>query len=233
MVGPIPRAAVLIGMSAGALLSHDVITTKITWSKEISRLVYKRCASCHAPGQSAFSLLEYDEARPWAKAIKEETGARRMPPWQAVKGFGDFEGDRGLTQEEIEMLSDWVEGGAPEGDPKFLPEKPKPASWQDPATPPGSAAIAASAGFRLHSAARVIAVRPDNLTKGISVQAVAKRPDGTVEPLVWIYRYNPKFQRTYYFRAPIELPAGTVIEMSTPGAGSLNLFSKIIAEPRP
>jgi hypothetical protein len=219
------RVGILLGLCAGPVLAHDVITTKITWSNEISRLVYKRCASCHAAGQSAFSLMAYDEARPWAKAMKEETGARRMPPWQAVKGFGDFTGDRGLTQEEIELISDWVEGGAPEGDPKFLPEKPKPASWQDPATPAGAAVVVASAGFRLKSAARVVALRPNDLTKGVSVQVVATRPDGTVEPLIWMYRYNPRFQRTYYYRAPIDLPAGTLIEMSTQGAGSLNLFS--------
>jgi hypothetical protein len=224
-MGPIARVALLIGMSAAAMPAHDVITTKITWSREISRLVYKRCASCHAAGQSAFSLLDYDDARPWAKAMKEETGARRMPPWQAVKGFGNFEGDRGLTQEEVELISDWVEGGAPEGDPKLLPEKPKPSPWQDPAAPPGAAAITASAGFRLPANARVVALRPKDLAKGVSVQAVAARPDGTVEPLIWIYRYNPAFQRTYYYRAPIELPAGTVIEMSTQGAGSLSLFT--------
>ncbi len=95
--------------------AHDIITTKITWTKEISRLVYKRCATCHREGGSSFSLMTYEEARPWAKAIKEEVLERRMPPWEAVKGFGEFRDDRGLTQEELETISSWVEGGAPEG----------------------------------------------------------------------------------------------------------------------
>jgi hypothetical protein len=219
------RWAILLALAAAPGWAHDIITTKITWSEEISRLVYRRCISCHAEGQSAFSLMSYDEARPWAKAMKEETGARRMPPWQAVKGFGDFKGDRGLTQEEIELISDWVEGGAPEGDPKLLPAKPKRVLWQDPATPPGAGVIVASAGFRLKSAARVLAVRPGSLAKGSSVQVIATRPDGTVEPLIWIYRYDPKFQRTYYYRTPINLPAGTLIGMSVPGVGSFSLFS--------
>ncbi len=69
--------------------------------------------------------MTYDEARPWAKAIKEEVLERRMPPWEAVKGFGEFRDDRGLTQEEMETISGWVEGGAPEGEPKYLPALPK------------------------------------------------------------------------------------------------------------
>ena len=83
--------------------AHDVITTPITFSREISRLVNLRCAVCHREGGSAFSLLTYEQARPWAKAIKEEVLERRMPPWGAVKGFGDFKDDQGLTEEQIKM----------------------------------------------------------------------------------------------------------------------------------
>src|SRR5579864_8242082 len=129
------RIVLLIAFSMGALSAHDIITTKITFSKEISRLLYKRCATCHRESGSAFSLMTYNEARPWAKAIKEEVLERRMPPWEAVKGFGEFKDDRGLSGEEIEVFSDWVEGGAPEGDPKYTPAFPKPEEWLDPATP--------------------------------------------------------------------------------------------------
>src|SRR3979411_1239561 len=93
---------------------HDVITTKITFDREIIRIVHARCASCHREGGSAFSLMTYDEARPWAKAMQEEVLERRMPPWGAVKGFGEFRDDQALTPEQIELVADWVEGGAPE-----------------------------------------------------------------------------------------------------------------------
>src|SRR4030081_3786137 len=106
---------------AALTTAHDVITTPITFSREISRLVYNRCASCHHDGGSAFSLTTYAEARPWAKAIKEEVLERRMPPWGAIKGFGEFKNDASLSQEEITLIAEWVEGGAPEGDPSFLP----------------------------------------------------------------------------------------------------------------
>ena len=57
-------------------------------------------------------------------AIKEEVLERRMPPWGAVKGFGQFQDDQGLTQEQIGLIADWVEGGAPEGDPALPPKAP-------------------------------------------------------------------------------------------------------------
>jgi hypothetical protein len=218
-------AGFFVLIAAISLSAHDVITTKITWSKEMSRLVYKRCAMCHREGGSAFSLMTYDEARPWAKAIKEEALERRMPPWEAVKGFGEFKDDRGLTEEEIETISDWVEGGAPEGNPKHMPDPPKPEKWLDAVAPKNATEIAVGSGAKLESPAQVLAVRPTDLKKGTSVQVIAAKPDGSVEPLLWIYQYNPAFQRTYYYKKSQSLPAGTEIEMSPPDAGKIALFA--------
>src|SRR6476620_2165751 len=122
----INRYILLVGvMSAAAARAHEPITTKLTWTQEISRLVYKRCASCHHEGGAAFSLMSYDEARPWAKAMREEVLERRMPPWGAVEGVGAFREDPSLTPLEIEYIVGWVEGGAPEGDVVYLPAKPE------------------------------------------------------------------------------------------------------------
>ena len=220
------RRAVSLFVALSSIQAHDIITTKITFSKEISRLIYKRCATCHHEGGSAFSLTTYDQARPWAKAIKEEVLERRMPPWEAVKGFGEFRDDRGLTQEELETISSWVEGGAPEGEPKYLPSVPKLVSWQDPAAPKGSSELVLTDGVAMASSAKVVAIRTQNLKPGASVQIIAVRPDSSIEPLLWIYKYNPAFHRTYYYVAPIVLPAGTRIEMSPPQAGSIGLFVK-------
>jgi hypothetical protein len=215
---------------AGVAGAHDVITPNITWSKEISRLLYKRCESCHGdnasiPSMGGGALMTYEQARPWAKSIKEEVLDRRMPPWQAVKGFGEFKDDRGMTQEDMELISAWVEGGAPEGNPKFLPDKAKPGKWQDPATPAGATEVEVASGRRLAGSESVIAVRPEGLQKDASVQIIATRPDGTFEPLLWIYKFNPEYARTYYYASPISLPAGTRIEMSPP-AGKVALFAK-------
>jgi hypothetical protein len=70
------------------------------------------------------SLATYEEARPWAKAIKEELLEKRMPPWHAVKGYGEFRNAPSLTQRDVDMIVNWVEGGAPKGDEKDLPAAP-------------------------------------------------------------------------------------------------------------
>src|SRR5277367_7087348 len=107
------------------LQAHDIITTPITFDREILRIIYSRCASCHRDGGSAFSLTTYAQARPWAVAIKEEVLTRRMPPWGAVKGFGDFRDDQALTPEQLELIISWVGGGVPEGEAKDLAPDPK------------------------------------------------------------------------------------------------------------
>ena len=61
------------------------------------------------------SLETYQEARTWAKAIREEVLERRMPPWPAAPGFGDFINDRSLTPLEVELLTAWADGGTPIG----------------------------------------------------------------------------------------------------------------------
>src|SRR6267154_407556 len=94
---------VVVALSlSSAERAHDVITTKLTWNREISRIAFSRCVACHHSGGRAFSLMTYKDARPWAVAIKEEVLSRRMPPWGAVKGFGEFRNDEGLTGEQIE-----------------------------------------------------------------------------------------------------------------------------------
>ena len=228
MSKPKARTCARLAM-AGMFLSahssaHDVITTPITFSREISRLVYQRCATCHRPRGSAFSLLTYEEARPWAKAIKEETLERRMPPWGAVKGFGEFRDDQGLTQEQLEMIADWVEGGAPEGDPRHLPKAPefKPARAAGPA-PEG---IAVEGALALKTAVAVAGVSAQKAAEGATFMAVAKLPDGTTEPLLWIYDYKPRFDHPYWFRASLRLPAGTKIEVTPREAGGIALLTR-------
>lgn len=203
--------------------AHDVITTKVTWSREISRLAYKRCGNCHRPGGSAFSLMTYEEARPWAKAIKEETLERRMPPWGAVKGFGEFRDEQALSMEELELISDWVEGGAPEGDPKLLPPPP---DYKVPerATKVKSQ-ITLDASLTLKSPVAAIGLLPRTVSEGKSVKVFAQRPDGTIEPLLWLYDYKAQFDRTYYFRRPLSFPAGTRIVCSPRGTGTLSLLT--------
>ena len=91
-------AGILGLLACAPLLAHEPITTKLTWTREISRVINKHCAGCHHEGGRAMALATYEDARPWAKAIRDEVLNRRMPPWDAVKGVGEFRDDPSLSQ---------------------------------------------------------------------------------------------------------------------------------------
>jgi hypothetical protein len=211
--------------SAGLLLrAHPLYTTKITWSREVSRIVYNKCASCHREGGSAVSLMTYQEARPWAEAIKQQVLARRMPPWNAVKGFGEFKDDHGLAQEDIQIVAEWVEGGAPQGNPLYLPPRPDFSSAEIEKSN-GSLRLALSGATVLKHPVEAVGIEPTQIPAAGVLQVVAQRPDGSVEPLIWIEKFNPQFNATYYFRKPLLFPAGTKIEIM-PETGSVVLALK-------
>jgi hypothetical protein len=188
---------------------HDVITTKVTFDREIIRLFNSHCISCHRPGGTAFSLATYKEARPWAKAIGEEVLQRRMPPWGAVKGFGDFRNDQGLTEEQLELIVDWEEGGAPEGEEKDIPAPPKPAP-APPATHSAKETVV-SGDLKLAGAIKLGGLFPKMVPDGLSFQMTAELPDGSVEPLLWLQNYKKAYEHPFLLRRPLELPAGTLI----------------------
>jgi len=216
-------ASVVVFFLAGylALAAHDVITTSVTWNREISRVFFDRCASCHNEKGAAFSMMTYAEARPWAVAIKEEILNRRMPPWGAVKGFGEFRNDQGLTQEQIELITSWVEGGVPEGNAKDLPEKPK-LTKAAPVTAKRNQ-IVVTGELKLTRAFRLDGLVPEVVPPGASLRIIAKLPDGSIEPLLWLYQYKKEHKHVFLLRKPLSLPAGTIIHGVPMGASVILL----------
>src|SRR5579883_753759 len=96
--------------------------TAITFNKQVLPVLQKRCQDCHRPGEAApMSLLTYQDARPWAKAIRQAVLTKKMPPWFADPQYGHFSNDRSLSQAEIDTIVAWVDGGAKEGDPHDAP----------------------------------------------------------------------------------------------------------------
>jgi hypothetical protein len=97
-----------------------------TFTKDVAPIFYKNCVSCHRPGEIApMSLLDYQSARPWAKAIREVVATRKMPPWFADPRYGHFSNDSRLKEQEIDTVKAWVDGGVAKGDPKDLPAPPQ------------------------------------------------------------------------------------------------------------
>jgi hypothetical protein len=204
---------------------HDLITTPLLWNREISRLVFAHCVTCHHPDGRAFSLMTYEAARPWAEAIKDEVRERRMPPWGAVKGFGDFRNDQGLTQEEIDLIAGWVDGGAPEGDdPKDLPPAPEIKPPAPPRHSPGELVL--SGEFTFARSMLLGALWPTAVPQKASLQITAELPDGSVLPLVWLYGYKTQFEHEFLLRNPLNLPAGTKVH-GIPAGSRISLFPAV------
>jgi hypothetical protein len=97
----------------------------VSFSRDVAPILRQNCQACHRPGEAApFSLLTYQQARPWAKAMKEAVLLKKMPPWFADPHYGKFSNDRSLSQHDIDTLIAWADAGAPEGDPRDLPLQP-------------------------------------------------------------------------------------------------------------
>jgi hypothetical protein len=95
-----------------------------TFAKDIAPILQEKCQECHRKGSIApMSFETYQETRPWAKAIKERVIQRQMPPWHIDRTVGvqKFKDDMSLSDEQIQTIARWAEGGAPLGDAKDLP----------------------------------------------------------------------------------------------------------------
>src|SRR5712692_8677819 len=113
----------------GATAWAASVPTQATFYKDVQPILQTHCQECHRAGEIApFALVTYKDARPWAKAIREDVLTKKMPPWFADPQYGHFSNDRSLSKQETDTLVAWVDGGAKEGDPK---EAPKPRQFVD------------------------------------------------------------------------------------------------------
>jgi hypothetical protein len=97
---------------------------QVTFTKDIAPILQRACQNCHRPGSlGPMSLLTYNDARPWAKAIKQQVVQRNMPPWYIDRAVGiqKFKNDGSLSDQEIATISQWADGGAPMGNAADMP----------------------------------------------------------------------------------------------------------------
>jgi hypothetical protein len=95
--------------------------------QDVLPILQQHCQECHRPGEIApMPFTTYAETRPWAKSIREQVMAHKMPPWFADPNYGHFANDRSLSLAEIDTLAAWVSRGAPAGDVK---DAPPPREW--------------------------------------------------------------------------------------------------------
>ena len=119
------RYLVLVLLMAMTALSAERTTgpstpgdpvTSVTFNKDVLPILENNCQSCHRPGGiGPMSLLTYESARPWAKAIKTAVVSKKMPPWFADPHFGDYRNAPKLTETDIQTLVAWADTGSVEG----------------------------------------------------------------------------------------------------------------------
>ena len=96
---------------AGQLFSQEV-----SYNKDIAPIIQAKCASCHQPGEAApFSLLTYEDVSKRASFIKKVVQNHYMPPWRADKEYVHFANERSLSENEILLITKWVDNKTPQG----------------------------------------------------------------------------------------------------------------------
>lgn len=119
-------AGFYIGSASDALAdSASAAPDSPTYTRDVAPIFNTHCVQCHRVGDIApMSMMNYDEVRPWAKSIRKEVAALRMPPWHAAEGIGEYSNDASLTDIELSTILRWVDTGAPAGDPADMPDPP-------------------------------------------------------------------------------------------------------------
>jgi hypothetical protein len=107
---------------AGHARAQEPAAAAPTFAKDVAPILQKHCQTCHRPGEAApFSMLTYEQTRPWAATMKRAVTQKIMPPWYADPQYGHFANERSLSTEEIRTLVAWVNAGTPKGAPEDMP----------------------------------------------------------------------------------------------------------------
>jgi hypothetical protein len=123
-LGIVFMATAAIAVMAAGPSEAQAPQKQVTFTKDVAPIFQEKCEACHRPESIApMSLRTYEEARPWARAIRSRVESRQMPPWHIDKtvGIQQFKNDRSLTDDQMATVLAWVDQGAQKGDPKDMP----------------------------------------------------------------------------------------------------------------
>lgn len=101
-----------------SLLATATVFGEVTFNEDIAPVVFNNCTVCHRAGEiGPMPLTNYEEVSSFAKAINNVIHDGSMPPWPPDRSFSNFVGERGLTDSQKQLFTDWIADGKPEGDP--------------------------------------------------------------------------------------------------------------------
>lgn len=96
-----------------------------TWADDAASIFYTKCAQCHHTGGVApFPLTTFAEVSPMASFIYGAIDGEIMPPWPPNNNYQSYSHDRSLSATEKTTVLDWINNGAPEGNPANTPPVP-------------------------------------------------------------------------------------------------------------
>ncbi|MEE2845075.1 MAG: cytochrome c, partial [Gemmatimonadota bacterium] len=101
------------------------IDVDVTYSADVAPIIQKNCTVCHRPGGiGPIDLVDYDDAKRYARRIRRQVSNRLMPPYYYDNDIGiqDLKHDWRLSDEDINTIVEWVDQGAQMGDPDLIPE---------------------------------------------------------------------------------------------------------------
>src|SRR6267142_2799063 len=121
LVKSVPRLVLSISavLAVAPAFAADTPAKPVKFSKDVAPIFQAKCQECHQPGSIApMSLITFQDVRPWARSIKERVASRQMPPWHIDRSIGvqKFKNDMSLTDEQVDTIIAWVDGGALQGD---------------------------------------------------------------------------------------------------------------------
>ncbi|MEO1627093.1 MAG: cytochrome c, partial [Bacteroidota bacterium] len=152
---------------------------EITYSEHIAPIIYSKCTNCHRGGEiGPISFTSYEEVSEWAGMIKYVTQIKYMPPWPPNPEYNHFVGERVLDEEEIQMISDWVDAGTPRGDPAKEPPLPQFTSGSQVGTP--DLVLSMSEQYSIEGNNRDdyrVFVLPTGFTEDTEIASIEFRPD--------------------------------------------------------
>ncbi len=107
------------------LLLSEGFAQSPNFSQDIAPIIYNKCSFCHRQGEiGPMPFTNYNEVAAWAGMVQYVTEIRYMPPWQPDPAYASFLGENHLSEQEIQLIRDWVIAGAPQGDPMLEPAFP-------------------------------------------------------------------------------------------------------------
>src|SRR6516225_8354144 len=111
---------------SSCLVALPLAAEPVSFNKDIAPLIFQNCSPCHRAGEAApFSLLSYEDVVKHETQIVTVTQRRYMPPWVPLPGYGEFQGERRLTQAQLDLIAAWVKSGSPRGAAADLPSQPR------------------------------------------------------------------------------------------------------------